>query len=174
MIPFSSRLTVVVKKPANRSECSGRTIARRRSWIAPCHTPAAALSLGWLARCGGLSCLVAAASGLPRGPLCSEKKPAPARGQMKRLSVLDAGRWSLGVVTLRSCNCATVPDYLATTSCPVRTITSGRCPNPVDQYPPSPRPSGGDWFGTGPGEHLPGPVLFWISSVPTLTLDSWI
>jgi hypothetical protein len=51
------------------------------------------------------------------------------------------------------------PDYLAAKFCIRQTATSGSCSLPIDQYLPSPRPSGGSLVIIGPGT-LPGPMAF--------------
>jgi hypothetical protein len=51
------------------------------------------------------------------------------------------------------------PDYPAARFCIRQTATSGSCSLPLDQYLPSPRPSGGSLVIIGPGT-LPGPMAF--------------
>jgi hypothetical protein len=58
----------------------------------------------------------------------------------------------------RYCNFS--PDYLAAKPCNGQTATSGLCSLPLDQYLPSPRPSGGSLVIIGPGIGLPGPIAF--------------
>src|SRR5712675_3227499 len=53
------------------------------------------------------------------------------------------------------------PDYLAAKSCIRQTVTSGSCSLPIDQYLPSPRPSGGSLVIIGPGTGCQGQWLFW-------------
>jgi hypothetical protein len=58
----------------------------------------------------------------------------------------------------RYCNFS--PDYLAAKPCNGQTATSGLCSLPLDQYLPSPRPSGGSLVIIGLGIGLPGPIAF--------------
>jgi len=53
------------------------------------------------------------------------------------------------------------PDYLTAKSPKRQTIASGWCFLPVDQYLPSPRPSGGSLVIIGPGTGCQGQWLFW-------------
>ncbi len=53
------------------------------------------------------------------------------------------------------------PDYLAAKFCIRQTVTSGSCSLPIDQYLPSPRPSGGSLVIIGPGTGCQGQWLFW-------------
>jgi|SRR5713101_250895 len=53
------------------------------------------------------------------------------------------------------------PDYLAAKFCNRQTATSGLCSLPLDQYLPSPRPSGGSLVIIGPGTGCQGQWLFW-------------
>jgi hypothetical protein len=53
------------------------------------------------------------------------------------------------------------PDYLAAKFCIRQTATSGSCSLPIDQYLPSPRPSGGSLVIIGPGTGYQGQWLLW-------------
>jgi hypothetical protein len=53
------------------------------------------------------------------------------------------------------------PDYLAARFCIRQTAASGSCSLPLDQYLPSPRPSGGSLVIIGPGTGYQGQWLLW-------------
>jgi hypothetical protein len=121
----------------------------------------------FLGSCQGIPC---ACLNLPIRPVCSERD-IPDVVRLRTLASSDRGdplaiALTVAALTRRLSQVGYMmllklsPDDLAAASCNGQTVSSGSCSLLLDQYLPSPRPSGGSLVIIGPGIGLPGPIAF--------------